>query len=192
MDEISEMKSMLIEKAVLPERLHFSSVDPLEGTIAHLTRECAGNVADRGIIEITSNSVLNDNWMAKHVTDLTDWNHIFQSKTEGNQWIEWDFKTAEIEPTHYSIRTHGDESGGNHFQHWVLEGRIGDKKWGVLDERRSDSQLNGKCRIATFDITTRLRIRKIRLRQNGPNHRGSHTLVFTALEFFGDLLRHSS
>jgi hypothetical protein len=33
-----------------------------------------------------------------------------------NQWIEWDFKSADIEPTHYSIRTHGGESGGRPFR----------------------------------------------------------------------------
>jgi hypothetical protein len=61
-----------------------------------------------------------------------------------------------------------------------------------LDERRGDSQLNGSARIVTFDVRNRLRVRKIRLRQIGPNHSGNHVLVFVALEFFGDLLRHSS
>jgi hypothetical protein len=61
--------------------------------------------------------------MAKYVADLTDVEHIFASQDEENQWVEWDFKTAEIEPTHYSIQTHGGESGEGHLQNWVLEGR---------------------------------------------------------------------
>jgi hypothetical protein len=60
---------------------------------------------------------------------------IFQSKTEMNQWIEWDFKTFQIEPTHYSIRTHGGEAGHGHLRHWVIEGRNEDEKWIRLDER---------------------------------------------------------
>jgi hypothetical protein len=135
---------------------------------------------------------LDDDCIPKYVADLTDVMHIFQSKNETNQWIEWNFKTAQIEPTHYSITTTGDESGEGHLQNWVLEGRNAQEKWRVLDERRSDSQLNGKSRIVTFDIKTRLRIRKIRLRQIGQNHDGTHELAFVALEFFGDLLRHSS
>jgi hypothetical protein len=117
--------------------------------------------------------------------------HHFQSKDETNQWIEWNFKTAEIEPTHYSILTHGDESGGRHLQNWVLEGQNAQVEWRVLDERRGDSQLNGKGQTATFDIRTRLRLRKIRLRQIGLNHHREFVLAFTALELFGDLLRHS-
>jgi hypothetical protein len=192
MNEISEMKLKLIEKSIVPERFHFSTADPFEGMIAHLTRECGGNVADRGIVGITSSSIWDDNWKAKYVADLTDVLHVFQSKDEVNQWIEWDLKSVEIEATHYSIRTHGGKSGWNHLQHWILEGWNCQEMWRTLDERRSDSQLNGSGRIVTFDIKIRMRIGKIRLRQIGRNHRGDHVLAFTALELFGDLLRHSS
>jgi hypothetical protein len=171
-EQLTELKSELIAQAVLPEGIFIPTGDRFEGIIAHLTRKCGGNVADCGIIEITSSSVWDDNWTAKYVADLTDVKHIFASKNEDNQWIEWDFKTAEIEPRHYSIRTTDDESGRGHLQHWVLEGRIGDEKWRVLDERHSDSQLNGRNRIAMFDISTRLRVRMIRLGQIGPNHYG--------------------
>jgi hypothetical protein len=64
------------------------------------------------------------------------------------------------------------------FQHGVLEGRIGDEQWRVLDEHHSDSQLNGSSRIAPFDISTRSRLRVIRLRQIGPNHAGGYALMF--------------
>jgi hypothetical protein len=110
---------------------------------------------------------------------------IFNSRNEANQWIEWDFKTAQIEATHYSIRTHGSDSGGCHLRNWVLEGRNGEEAWTVLDERSDDSELNGNTRIVTFDIKTRLRVRVIRLRQTGVNHRANHVLAFSALEFFG-------
>jgi hypothetical protein len=190
--QIAELKSDLISQSVLPERFFKFTGSPFEGIIAHLTREIGGNVADRGIVEITASSVWDDRYNAKYVADLTDVGHIFNSKNEGNQWIEWNFKNAEIEPTHYSIRTHSRDSGKAHLQNWVLEGRIGDEKWRVLDERHSDSQLNGSSRIAMFDISTRSRVRLIRLRQIGPNHSGDHELAFTALEFFGDLFRHSS
>jgi hypothetical protein len=148
------------------------------------------------ICQTYHNSVYDDHYLAKYVADLTDIFHIFQSKNEANQWIEWNFNTAEIEPTRYSIWKHDYESGGDHLQHLILEGRIGDEKWRVLDEHWGGSLLNGSPRIATFDITTLLRIRKIRLRkirlrQIGPNHCGDHPLAFTALELFGDLLRHS-
>jgi hypothetical protein len=43
--------------------------------------------------------------------------------------IRWDFKTSEIEPTHYSIRTRAGEAGSPHLRHWVIEGRDEEKKW---------------------------------------------------------------
>jgi hypothetical protein len=188
-EEIMSLKSDLISQAVLPEVCFIPTGDRIEGIIAHFTRECGGNVADCGIIEITSSSVYDDSYNAKYVADLTDVEHIFASKNEGNQWIEWNFKTAEIEPTHYSIRTTDEESGASHLQNWVLEGRIGNEKWRVLDERHSDSQLNGKNRIAMFDISTRSRGRMIRLRQIGPNHAGGSALKFCCLELFGGLFK---
>jgi hypothetical protein len=115
MDEISGMKPMFIEKAVLPERFHFSTADPFEGIIAYVTRECGRNVADSEIIGITSSSIWEDDSLAKYAADLTDVKHIFVSKNEANQWTESDFTTAEIEPIHYSIRTHGDSSGTSHL-----------------------------------------------------------------------------
>jgi hypothetical protein len=164
-EKIVELKADLISQAVLPERFFNCTGSPFEGIIAHLTRESGGNVADHGIVEITASSVFSDRYNPKYVADLTDVDHVFVSKGQANQWIEWDFKTAQIEPTHYSVRTYDRESGGSHLQHWVLEGRIGDEKWRVLDERHSDSELNGSSRIAIFDISTRSRVRMIRLRQ---------------------------
>jgi hypothetical protein len=189
-DKISKLKADLISQSVLPERFLFSTADPFEGIIAHLTRECGGNVADRGIVGITASSVLDVEGNPKYVADLTDIWHYFTSKNEANSWIEWDFKTVEIEPTHYSIRIHTELFIWSVLQNWILEGRNGQEEWRVLDERQGDSQLIGQ--EATFDIRNRMRIRMIRLRQTGPNHDGSHVLKILALELFGELLRHSS
>jgi hypothetical protein len=38
----------------------------------------------------------------------------------------------------------------------VIEGRNGKEKWIQLDERRNNSELNGKSRIATFESNSRL------------------------------------
>jgi hypothetical protein len=123
---------------------------------------------------------------------LTSNSKIFNSKTDFNQWIEWDFKTSQIEPTHYSIRTHNSETGGNHLQNWVIEGRNEKEEWIKLDEQRNDSQLNGKGRIAAFEIANRFRVRILRLRQIGQNHRGDHMLAFNSFELFGELFRNTN
>jgi hypothetical protein len=61
-----------------------------------LTRNCGGNVADCGILGIRVISFLNDNLVPKNATNLA-WGG---PKNEVNQWIEWDCKTSQIEPTH--------------------------------------------------------------------------------------------
>jgi hypothetical protein len=165
-EKIDELKADLISQSVLPERLFKCTGSPFEGIIAQLTRESGGNVADCGIVEITASSLLNDRRIPKYAADLTDVEHSFHLKNAANQWIEWKFKTGEIEPTHYSIRTHRGDTGRGHLQNWVLEGRIGDEKWRILDERHSDSQLNGISRIAMFHISNRSHVRVVRFRQN--------------------------
>jgi hypothetical protein len=188
--ELQQLKTALIKDAVLPERTFVPGEDPLDGIISHLTGTCGGNVADQGLVGIRSASVDSDRLLPRNAADLRS-RTIFCSKDGRNQWIEWDFKTSQIEATHYSIRTHVVGSDGAHLRNWVLEGRNGDESWTVLDERREDSQLNGSSRIVTFDVKTRLRVRVIRLRQTGVTHSGNRVLVFCALEFFGGLFQSS-
>jgi hypothetical protein len=186
--DLAELKGRLIEEGVLAARTLSPGADPFDGLISDLTRECGGNVADRGLVGITAKSVLDDGRIPRHVADLRS-PRIFNSKNEADQWIEWDFKTSQIIATHYSIFTHGGESGTSHLRNWVLEGRNGDEDWIVLDERRDDSQLNGRDRLVIFNIATRMRVRLIRLRQTGVNHQGNQMLVFRSLEFFGELIK---
>jgi hypothetical protein len=188
--DISELKTSLIENSILAERKLFLKDDPLDGIIASLTRNCGGNVSDCGIVEIKSKSFYDDGCLPKNASNFTPGSPNVQSKCEMNQWIEWDFKTSQIKPTHYSIRTHRSGAGGGHLQHWVIEGRNDEEEeWIQLDERRDNSELNGKNRIATFEIANRVRIRILRLRQIGLNHRSNLTLAFHSFEVFGEMFK---
>jgi hypothetical protein len=50
-NEVSELKTELIEQTILPERFFIPTADQFEGIIAHLTRKCGG------IVGITASSV---------------------------------------------------------------------------------------------------------------------------------------
>jgi hypothetical protein len=189
--DLLELKRTLITKRVLPERFSFKEDDRFNGIIAFLTRDCGGNVSDRGIVEIRSSSFVDETRCPKDAADLTWGSLYFESKAAVNQWIEWDFKASQIEPTHYTVRTHSEEAGGDHLRHRVIEGRNEEEKWIQLDERRDDSQMNGKSQIATFEIAKSFRIRILRLRQIGLNYAGNHVLAFNSFELFGELFRHS-
>jgi hypothetical protein len=63
---------------------------------------------------------VNEDRVPKKVANFTPGSGVFQSKNEMNRWIEWNFKASQIEPTHYSIRTHGGEAGGAYLRHFCL------------------------------------------------------------------------
>jgi hypothetical protein len=109
--------------------------DIADGIIAHLTRECGGNLHDRHVVDVMSGSFEKeifganpdsgayDNilcYAAKNATDLES-DSIFGSacreKEEniphtGNNWVCYDFKERRIAPTHYTIRTNRNGLGG--------------------------------------------------------------------------------
>jgi hypothetical protein len=181
---VAEMKRELRGAGILSARFSDLGADRFAGIISRVNGECGGNPGDRGAIVITASSVSRSR-APRNAADLTDPTKIFSSKDGANQWIEWDFKSADIKPTHYSIRTHGGPSGGGHLWQSVLEGRTGDEGWTVLGERRDDSQLNSMSFTATFEIAARLRVQILRLRQTGLNHRGTIASLFKLLRFSG-------
>jgi hypothetical protein len=109
--------------------------DRFDGILSFQTRNCGGNVSDHGIVEIRSKSFFDETCLPTNAANFTLNSLIFASKDDMKQWIEWNFKTSEVEPTHYSIHTHGDEPAGLHLKHWVIEGRNEEDKWIELGER---------------------------------------------------------
>ena len=92
----------------------------LDGIIAHLTRECGGNVHDKGVVNVMASS-FNDSFYPKNAADLgTD--SVYLSKNEPNSWICYDFKERRVIPTSYSVRL--PEEGGfgqPNRRSWVIE-----------------------------------------------------------------------
>jgi hypothetical protein len=98
------------------------------GIIAHLTRECGGNVHDRNVITVTSGSFeretqganphsgVFDNkaeYAAKNVADLETDSRFYSAFREKkkdipharNNWLCYDFKERRTVPTYYTVRT---------------------------------------------------------------------------------------
>jgi hypothetical protein len=105
-----------------------------DGIIAHVTRQCGGNVHDHHVVEVTSGSFEHeaqganphsgayDNKpysAAKNAADLeTDSLFIsaYRKREEDipptrNNWVCYDFKERRIVPAHYTIRTNGHGPG---------------------------------------------------------------------------------
>jgi hypothetical protein len=103
-------------------------IDVPDGIIAHLTRECGGNVRDRSVVEVTSGSFEKEteganphsgayanapDCAAKLVADLETgsfFQSAFRNRKEDiqhmrNNWMCYGFKERWIVPTRYAIRT---------------------------------------------------------------------------------------
>jgi hypothetical protein len=184
-----------------------------DGIIAHLTRECGGNVHDRNVIEVTSGSfeketrganphsgvIDNDpEYAAKNAADLRTDSHFrsaFRWKKENiphtrNNWICYDFKKRRIMPTHYTIRTHGfGDPGWAHLKSWLVETSTDGENWREVAREKDNKQLNGKWFTATFPVAGGGECRFIRLVNIGRNHEGDGQLVISAWEIFGNLIQ---
>ena len=141
-----------------------------------MTRECRGNVHEKGIVEVTASSRLAE---AKNVlgTDSQFW-----SQDEPDSWICYDFKGRRVAPASYSIRT----GSWCYLKSWVLEvsNDGSDGSWEVVDRRENNEDLKGKHVTHNFAISAPPRgsFHFVRLRQTWKNHKGDDVLCLSPLE----------
>jgi hypothetical protein len=185
--------------------------DVPDGIIAHLTRECGGNVHDRNVVEVTSGSFEkethgsnthsgaynnNPDDAAKNAADLetnSQFTSAYRPRSENiphtrNNWICYDFKERRIVPTHYTIRTYYRGPGGAHLKSWLVETSTDGENWREVAHEEDNKQLNGKWFTATFPVTGGEECRFIRLVNIGRNHWGSDELRISAWEIIGNFI----
>jgi hypothetical protein len=176
-----------------------------DGIIAHLTRECGGNVHDHDVVEVTSGSFeketsgLDDDdprWAAKNAADLEAdscfWS-AYRFSSEGNShtrnnWLCYDFKRRRGVTTHYTIRTHGSGPGRPHLRSWLVETSLDGKDWREVAREENNKQLNGTYFTATFAVAGGGECRFIRLVNISRNDFGNDSLSVSAWEMFGSLI----
>jgi hypothetical protein len=185
-------------------------IDMPDGIIAHLTRECGGNVHDCRVVNVTAGSFekrtigldprsgeFKDlHWNApKYSTALENdrwYRSAFRNKKADiphtrNNWLCYDFKEKRIVPTHYAIRAHDDGRGDEHMKSWLVETSLDGENWREVDHQEDNDQLNGSHRIGTFAVAGGEECRFIRLVQIGRNHFGDDRLCTSGWEIFGSL-----
>jgi hypothetical protein len=171
-----------------------------DGIIAHLTRECGGNVYDRKIVAVTAGSfertTEKNKANPKQVADLGSgssyWSD-YRSLREyiphtRNNWICYDFKERRIVPTHYTIRTHDGGPGWSHLKSWLVETSADGESWREVSREENTEQLTGPNFTGTFAVAGGGECRFIRLVNIGRNHYGYDILRISAWEIFGGLV----
>jgi small GTP-binding protein len=147
--------------------------------ISYLTREHGGNVHEKGVVIITSRTICDSYAHPVHVVaDLTS-NSRFESKSELNQWIIWDFRALRVEPIRYKIR-------GISLKSWVVEGSMDGVNWMEMGRERDNQDFIQEATV-WFPISNPMKCRFIRLTQVGPTHDHKHHLLLSAVDFFGTI-----
>jgi hypothetical protein len=182
-----------------------------DGIIAHLTRECGGNVHDRQVVDVTSGSFEKETFgtnphsgaydndpqfAAKNAADLEAYSlfiSAYRDKLEDvphmrNNRVCYDFKERGIVPTHYTIRTHGGYSGGPHVKSWLVETSVDGKSWREVAREEDNKQFNHEWFTGTLTVAGGGECRFLQLVNIGRNHMGDDRLVITAWEVFGSLV----
>ena len=169
-------------------RIPFES-NPLGGIIAHLTRDCGGNVHDMNIVACSSDDVYTQNpqYHAKYAADLGS-NTYFKSNNRPNSWICYDFKDHRVSISSYTLRSARD--GRDSLQSWSLEVSDDGQNWTKIDQRTKDTSLNGPMAMCRFEPTQarpKRMVRYVRLRQTGESRASDGTFYFSlsAFEIFG-------
>ena len=162
------------------------------GIMKWLGKGDASNSLSNKIVDVTSSSVISENpdLQLKNVLNYGDDKQVFQSDSEPNPWLCIDFKEHRVNPTHYSIRSHGFAGKGNyHPQSWDVEGSNDSVSWAALDSRREEKSLDGRAASNTFEITNEANkskyFRYLRIIQKGVNTHNDNSLAFSSIEFFG-------
>jgi hypothetical protein len=182
-----------------------TKIDVPDGIIAHLTRECGGNVHDRHVVEVTSGSfeqeiyganrysgALNDDLTLarKNAVDLEAGSSFSSAYRVAdiphtmNNWVCCDFKERRFLPTHYAIRTNYYPRRGRHLKSWLVETSADGEKWREV----AREEVNGDRFTGTFAVAGGGECRFIRLVNIGRNHNRNDYLCISAWEIFGRLI----
>lgn len=154
----------------------------------YLNQLVGGNCYDKGAINITANSCLNDPFHPKNLINY-DEDDYFHSKDDIlNIEICFDFKDKSVKLTNYTIKSYNCGPNCHHLRNWIIEVSNDRNHWETADERNDDSRLNDRCVVVTFP-TKKLSgfYRFVRLRQTGLNWDNYKYVIFNALEFYGKL-----
>jgi hypothetical protein len=162
---------------------------PLDGIIAGLSRECSGNVHDKGIVHVTGSSAnATPGYEARNAVDLAG-NSTYISANIPNSWLCYDFKEMKIVPTHYASRSRWDWGPGkSHPLSWVFEGSVDGQEWTELDCQNDNRSLDAQNVTRAFPVKRIMQAKMVRFRLAGRTSNGSDFLCLSSMEVFGRLI----
>lgn len=185
-NDIENTSKQIFEKVGDTLDISIMNNKEFKGIIHDLTKECGGNVSDKGVVNVTGSSIDDDRYLPKDVVDFDDNNSGFISQDVENSWLKYDFINKKVRPTYYIIKVLGKSPNS-----WVIEGSNSDQSndWTILDSRENITyDFHEGCDVKSFSIRKDSQFYKyLRFRQTGKNNEFNNHLVLLALEFFGSI-----
>lgn len=173
----------------------FQTGREFDGIMHFLTDETGSNIHNNGTIEISSNSIADDN-NSFHPKYLVDYQLLtfYESKNEEGIFICFDFKDKLIQLSSYSIKSHKDGFNRGNLRNWTVEVSNDGKNWIEIDRHENDSTLNKSNFIANFVIKKQtdefyrfIRFHQIGYSWYGYPNANFYYLYFYFIEFFGKI-----
>ena len=162
-----------------------------DGIMRYLSKESGGNIHDNGTVEITTNSIYNNNTNSYHPKQLVDYNNDnrYDSDNVSGVFVCFDFKKNRIQLSSYSIKSYSGGQNGAHLRNWVIEVSNDGNTWTEIDCHSNDSTLNHENAIGTFKISKESNdfYRFVRLRQTGYSWSNNYYIYLCFIEFYGKL-----
>lgn len=111
---------------------------------------------------------------------------FYTNSDEPIAWIEINFQSNKINPTHYSIKTR-NQSSGHYPRTWKLQGRKSDAMLIDLDVQANNTTLNANNQWLTLPVSSNDYYQKLRI-ELSLNSSGFRYLVLGEIEFYGKCL----
>lgn len=183
----------------------FNGKDKFNGIIKYLSKECKGNVVDKGVVKINYARQGQIKWEKpiqsgdpREVADLDNMVKYFDScithNNVGINYLKYDFIDKKIKLTSYSAKSRPDwGKGGAHLMDWFIEGTnddSNDQNWVRLDTKSNDHSIDDEGAENVFEISNKITKNDFfRFFRIGciKNSYGNNAIVLTAFEFFGTL-----
>jgi hypothetical protein len=125
---------------------------------------CGGNVHNHNILVVTSSNSWNPSVSGKNVVVLHDDSRHFDSVDftreeeiphAPNNWICYEFKTATVIPTHYTIRFFykcNDWMQSYRLNSWALEVSMDGVVWAEINHKENNSKLYARDVTRMFQV----------------------------------------
>ena len=164
----------------------YSEEKPFDGIIAHLTRECRGNVCERHVVDIAASSLYGPGHEPKYIAELGK-PSAYLSDLLPDSWIYYDFKERRVTPKGYTLSNYV----WGWPKSWVVEvsNDGGEGQWEVVDSRDDNGDFKNPGENYHYEISNPPAgsFRFVRLRQTGQNHFKNDYLAVSSFELFGTL-----